>query len=165
MAAEAGENLPNRDGDFHYEVVYEVTLANTTPTQAYEAFGNVIWWGGGGVGAPTVITAGDPKTLEGSVRCVPMGIHEAAVKVAYPDSFEYTIVRKSVFPVSAHHGCVTFRPLQGDETTTRVLWTVSYTPYCCMNWLVRIMVACLPFFLSNLKSAVGRDNLSKTKNE
>mmetsp|Transcript_15035 Transcript_15035/g.28286 ORF Transcript_15035/g.28286 Transcript_15035/m.28286 type:complete len:170 (-) Transcript_15035:847-1356(-) len=149
------------DDDFQCQIEYETILPGTTPAEAFDAFKRVVWWGGGGLGATGVVSAGDSKTLKGSVRSVPLGIHEAVLSSSYPDAFEYTVVQKSVLPVSAHRGCLMFQPLggdgDGDVKATRVVWHVMYTPYNCMNWLAKIMMAFLPLFLRNLHDSVVKD--------
>ena len=150
---------------YQQHIVYETTLPNTTPKQAFDAFAKTVWWGGGGFGAVGIIVAGDARTLEGSVRAVPLGIHEAAQRVNYPTSFGYTVVQKSVFPVSAHRGEVTFRSLEGEEGTTHMIWSIHYTPFKCMNWFAGAMIAFLPYQLGTLKSVVEQENLSKPKSE
>jgi hypothetical protein len=162
--------MADQDDEFQQHIVYQTTLPNTTPAEAFDAFARVIWWGGGGFGAAGVVVPGDVRTLEGSVRAVPLGIHEAAQRVDYPTSFGYTLARKSIFPVSAHRGEVTFRALKGEESTTLVVWNVHYTPFRCMNWFARTMIAFLPYQLSALKSSVeeggGHNNsVSKPKSE
>lgn len=147
------------DDDFQCQLEYETILPGTTPAEAFDAFKRVVWWGGGGFGAAGVVSAGDAKTLKGAVRSVPLGIHEAIVSSSYPDAFEYTVVQKSILPVSAHRGCLMFQPLgeDGDVKATRVVWHVMYTPYSCMNWLAKVMMAFLPLFLKNLHDSVIND--------
>jgi hypothetical protein len=153
-------NHHQENEEFLCDITYEISLPNTSLTQAYDAFSRVVWWGG----AVGVVSAGDPRTLQGAVRSVPLGIHEEVLTTSYPNSFEYTLVKKSIFPVSAHRGCVSFIQEEeeeeeeeeegGDASATRVVWHVRYTPYCCMNWLARGMLAFLPIFLWNFKSTV-----------
>jgi hypothetical protein len=149
--------------EYQHHVVYETTLEGTTPSQAFDAFARTVWWGGGGLGVPGVVTSGDSKTLEGSIRSVPLGIREGALKVSYPESFEYTLIRKSIFPVSTHHGHITFNSMDGDESTTRVVWNVYYTPLFCMNFMAKIMISFLPICLYTLKSVVEKENSSQSK--
>lgn len=136
---------------YECHVQFEV-LVNGSPEDAYDAFGSVVWWGGGGLGTPGVVERGDPRTLEGSVRCVPLGIHESAVRTSYPNYFEYTLTKKSIFPVSSHLGQVSFKPAREDQTL--ILWNVYYTPLPCLNWLARLMMSFLPFFLQSLKTSM-----------
>lgn len=157
--------VADQEDEYQHHIVYETSLLHTTPAQAFDAFARIIWWGGGGFGQPSQISVGDSRTLEGSVRAVPLGIHEAAQKVNYPTSFEYTLVQKSIFPVSAHRGEITFRATEGDASSTRIVWNIHYTPFKCMNWLARSMIAFLSFQLNTLKTTVEKENHSKPKGE
>ena len=151
------------DEEYECHVVHEITLANTTAVEAYDCFVRFIWWGGGGFGKAGVIREGNSTTLEDSVRSVPLGIHEAVLKVVYPSSIEYTLIQKSIFPVSAHHGKISFNVVEGEQKSLNVVWSVRYTPYRCMNWLVRVMLLCLDMQLQALKMEIENEKCSKEK--
>lgn len=146
------------------ENVYEREIVNETvvdeePSIAYDIFFEYLWWGGGGLGKPSVIEQGD-SIGKGSIRCVTGGIHEEVLEAEHGKFIQYTLSKRSFFPVSNHLGRIVFHP-GATSHQTRIVWTVQYTPLPCMNFIVRLLVSFLAILLSNMKQHIRMEKKSK----
>ena len=150
-------------------------LRGTTPSEAYDQWLSVIWLGGGGLGTPTIIEAGDELTGLGSRRQVGGGVIELIESAQRPNTLSYGI-KGGPFPVSAHCGTVRFteHPASSSDelpvgygTTvpregcaTLVEWECEYTPSvlgsvlcCCGAGLSCIISTSFSTMLGTLRNA------------
>ncbi len=90
------------------------------PAEVYQAWLNVVWRGGGGLGPipPSIVQEGDKTTGKDCIRAVPGGINEHIIEANGKNKIVYR-VKSGPFPVSYHLGTVEF--LQ-TFSGTQVVW-------------------------------------------
>ena len=96
----------------------------TSLEDAYNAFLDIVWRGGGGFGKPKVVE-GKANGLE-CLRTVTGGVKEQIVAVDFPNNLTYRVL-KGMLPFKSHRAFVEFtQPKPGAEVN--LTWVVHYTP-------------------------------------
>eukprot|EP00050_Salpingoeca_kvevrii_P013378 m.28306 g.28306 ORF g.28306 m.28306 type:complete len:226 (-) comp4917_c0_seq2:89-766(-) len=116
------------------EVVLPLSLE-----EAYDAWLEIVFIEGGGLGKPAIEQAGDPETRVGLKRRVPGWIREEIMDTLRPAKIVYKVV-SGPFPVHSHLGTVVFEQGSDDNATT-VRWQAVVEPIFGFRWIIKSLIS------------------------